>query len=423
MRKVERSEMENTKNVKSKAKDTGMMGSMDRRFVLIVAAIGVLVVALVAIIKIQGSKVPEVVPYDYDLAEYVTVPEYKDLPYYVTQAAITDEELDTEIENKLKSDSVTENIEEGVVEDGDTVNIAFEGRIDGETFDGGSSDSYDITIGTTQMIDGFIEGLIGKNIGETVTLDLQFPDDYHATELAGKPVVFDVTLNYKKTTTVPELKDAYVKEHTDYETVDEYREGLRAELTESRQKSLDSSMNTEMWNYVVENAEVLQYPDAELAEAMVAADQMESTYRQQAASYGIEWADYLSMFMGTDEEGFNAMKEEYAQNIVKNEMVLYSIARAEKLELTEKEYKERIAEILESSDLTEESFQEYYGQTIREYADANDWKTSFLMEKVYDRIRELGKEVTKDEYDAVIAERKANGTDAEGVTVGEGSGN
>ena len=352
MRKVERSEMENTKNVKSKAKDTGMMGSMDRRFVLIVAAIGVLVVALVAIIKIQGSKVPEVVPYDYDLAEYVTVPEYKDLPYYVTQAAITDEELDTEIENKLKSDSVTENIEEGVVEDGDTVNIAFEGRIDGETFDGGSSDSYDITIGTTQMIDGFIEGLIGKNIGETVTLDLQFPDDYHATELAGKPVVFDVTLNYKKTTTVPELTDAYVKEHTDYETVDEYREGLRAELTESRQKSLDSSMNTEMWNYVVENAEVLQYPDAELAEAMVAADQMESTYRQQAASYGIEWADYLSMFMGTDEEGFNAMKEEYAQNIVKNEMVLYSIARAEKLEHTEKEYKERIAEILESSDLT-----------------------------------------------------------------------
>jgi len=419
---MEKTTKENSRKGNAKAKDAGMMGSMDRRFVLIVAAIGVLIVALVAIIRVQANKVPEVVPYDYDLAEYITLPEYKELPYYVTQAELTDEELETEIQNQLKSNSVTTNVEEGVVEEGDTVNIAFEGRIDGETFEGGSSDSYDVTIGTTSMIDGFIDGLIGKNIGETVTLDLQFPDDYQSAEVAGKPVVFDVTLNYKKVTTVPELTDEYVKENTDYETVEEYREGLRAELTESRQQSIDQSMNTEMWNYVVENAEVIKYPETELANAMVTADEMEASYRQQAQSYGIEWADYLSMFLGTDEEGFQAMKEEYAQNIVKNEMVLYSIARAEKLELSEKEYKQKIDEILESSELTEETFQQYYGQTIREYADANGWKTSFLMDKVYEKIRELGKEVTKEEYDAIIAERQAAGTDAEGVTIVEGEG-
>lgn len=419
---MEKTTKENSRKGNAKAKDAGVMGSMDRRFVLIVAAIGVLIVALVAIIRVQANKVPEVVPYDYDLAEYITLPEYKELPYYVAQAELTDEELETEIQNQLKSNSVTTNVEEGVVEDGDTVNISFEGRIDGETFEGGSSDSYDVTIGTTSMIDGFIEGLIGKNIGETVTLDLQFPEDYHSEEVAGKPVVFDVTLNYKKVTTVPELTDEYVKENTDYETVEEYREGLRAELIESRQQSIDQSMNTEMWNYVVENAEVLKYPEAELAEAMVTADEMEATYQQQAQSYGIEWADYLSMFMGTDEEGFQKMKEEYAQNIVKNEMTMYSIARAEKLELSEKEYKQRIAEILESSELTEETFEQYYGQTIREYADANGWKKSFLMDKVYEKIRELGKEVTKEEYDAIIAERQAAGTDAEGVTIVEGEG-
>ena len=412
--------MEKTKNEKSKAKDTGMMGSMDRKFVLIVAAIGVLIVALVAIIRVQSSKVPEVIPYDYDLSEYIKVADYKELPYYVALAEVTDEDLETEIQNTLKSASVTENVEEGVVEDGDVVNISFEGRIDGETFEGGSSDSYDVTIGTTSMIDGFIEGLIGQPIGSTVTLDLQFPEDYQSAEVAGKPVVFDVTLNYKKVTTVPELTDDFVKENTDYETVEEFREGLRAELTESRQKSIDSSMNQEMWDYVVANSEVLQYPGPELANALAQADTMEEQYKQQAASYGIEWADYLSMFMGTDEEGFGEMKQEYAESIVKNEMVLYAIARAEDLELSEKEYKQKIKELLESSDLTEEQFEEYYGQSIRDYADANNWKTSFLMDKVYEKIRALGKEVTKEEYDAVIAERQAEGTDAEGVTVVEG---
>ncbi|MBR2559707.1 MAG: trigger factor [Clostridia bacterium] len=418
---MEKTEKEKNRKGNAKAKDTGMMGSMDRRFVLIVAAIGVLIVALVAIVKIQKSKPPVVIPYDYDLSEYVTVADYKELPYYVTLAEVTAEELEEEVQNTLKAHTVTENVEEGVVEDGDEINIAFEGKIDGETFEGGSSDSYDVTIGTTQMIDGFIEGLIGKNVGETVTLDLQFPEDYHAAEVAGKPVVFDVTINYKKVTTVPELTEEFVKENTDYDSIEAFREGLQKELTEARQKTLDSSMNQQMWNFVVEHSEVLQYPEAEMATARQAADEMESQYRSQAAQYGMEFEDFLEMFMGTTLDDFIKQKEDYAQNIVKNEMVLYAIARAENVELKEKEYKQKIAEILESSDLDEETFEQYYGMTIREYADQNGWKTSFLMDKVYDKIRSLGKEVTKEEYDELMAEHEHEHEEAEAETEAESS--
>ncbi|MBR3054040.1 MAG: trigger factor [Firmicutes bacterium] len=418
---MEKTEKEKNRKGNAKAKDTGMMGSMDRRFVLIVAAIGVLIVALVAIVKIQKSKPPVVIPYDYDLSEYVTVADYKELPYYVTLAEVTAEELEEEVQNTLKAHTVTENVEEGVVEDGDEINIAFEGKIDGETFEGGSSDSYDVTIGTTQMIDGFIEGLIGKNVGETVTLDLQFPEDYHAAEVAGKPVVFDVTINYKKVTTVPELTEEFVKENTDYDSIEAFREGLQKELTEARQKTLDSSMNQQMWNFVVEHSEVLQYPEAEMATARQTADEMESQYRSQAAQYGMEFEDFLEMFMGTTLDDFIKQKEDYAQNIVKNEMVLYAIARAENVELKEKEYKQKIAEILESSDLDEETFEQYYGMTIREYADQNGWKTSFLMDKVYDKIRSLGKEVTKEEYDELMAEHEHEHEEAEAETEAESS--
>ena len=418
---MEKTEKEKNRKGNAKAKDTGMMGSMDRRFVLIVAAIGVLIVALVAIVKIQKSKPPVVIPYDYDLSEYVTVADYKELPYYVTLAEVTAEELEEEVQNTLKAHTVTENVEEGVVEDGDEINIAFEGKIDGETFEGGSSDSYDVTIGTTQMIDGFIEGLIGKNVGETVTLDLQFPEDYHAAEVAGKPVVFDVTINYKKVTTVPELTEEFVKENTDYDSIEAFREGLQKELTEARQKTLDSSMNQQMWNFVVEHSEVLQYPEAEMATARQTADEMESQYRSQAAQYGMEFEDFLEMFMGTTLDDFIKQKEDYAQNIVKNEMVLYAIARAENVELKEKEYKQKIAEILESSDLDEETFEQYYGMTIREYADQNGWKTSFLMDKVYDKIRALGKEVTKEEYDELMAEHEHEHEEAEAETEAESS--
>lgn len=151
------------------------------------------------------------------------------------------------------------------------------------------------------MIDGFVEGLIGKNIGDTVTLDLQFPDDYSNTEVAGKPVTFEVTINSKKVTTTPELAD-YIKDETDYDNEEDFRESVKSDLLDQKQKQIDDQMKSELWDYVLSQSEVIKYPGKELSAAQSDAESLEDQYQQQAQSYGLSWDDFLSTMFQTDAE-------------------------------------------------------------------------------------------------------------------------
>lgn len=367
--------------------------------------VGIWVIAMmVAFLTGCSQKEPEVVPYDYDLSEYVQVANYKDLPYMVQTAEVTDEDVENEINSRLQYASTVTNSTEGVVEDGDTINIAFAGRIDGELFEGGSSESYDLTVGTTSMIDGFVEGLIGKNIGETVTLDLQFPEKYHNADVAGKPVQFDVTINSKRIITVPEFNDEFVQATSEFSTTDEYRANLKELLTKQAQDNLDANVKDSLWEVILQGSEAVQYPESEMADAIKAADDMEAEYQAQATLYGWEWADYLSLLMGTDEEGFAELKDEYAKNRVLSQMVMYKMARDENIEITQAEFEQKAKEILQGSSFTEESFQASYGMTIVEYAEQNGWRDSFLLEKLLDKVIEYGHEVPEEEFDAYVNE-------------------
>ena len=351
-----------------------------------------------------GEKVKEEIPYDYDLAEYVNIADYHDMPYMKNVAEVTDEDVENEINARLQYASVVENSTTGIVEDGDTINIAFAGKIDGELFDGGSSESYDLTVGSTSMIDGFVEGLVGKNIGETVTLDLKFPEEYHNADVAGKPVVFEVTINSKKTITVPEFNDEFVKANSNFETTGEYKANLKDVLLKQKQESMDAAVKDALWEIIVTGSEVIKYPEPEMAQANSAADQMEAEYKSQATLYGLDWPSFLSLFLRTDEEGFAEMKSEYAKNVVLSDMVLHKMARDESVAITQSEFESRAKEILESSSFTEESFKSSYGMTIVEYAEANGWRNSFLLEKVMDKVVEYGHEVSEDEFDAYVSE-------------------
>ena len=193
----------------------------------------------------------------------------------------------------LQSNSVTETLTDGVVEEGDTINIAFVGRIDGEEFAGGTSESFDLTVGETSMIEGFVEGLMGKKMGETVSLDLKFPEDYGAEELNGKPVVFDVTINGKKITTVPELTEEFVKEKTQYETIENLRKEIEKFLLTDKENALDSTIKGAMWSKVQENSQVLKYPEAEYQAYQEQADAMDEEYKAMAEIYEMEWEDSL----------------------------------------------------------------------------------------------------------------------------------
>ena len=385
--------------------------TMNKRIALILIVVMALAAALIGCGSGKGTS-PSTNP-----TEYITEVNYTGLPYHIEESEVTEEEVDSQINMIVEYASETETITEGVVEDGDTINVAFEGKINGETFEGGTSESYDITVGTTQMIDGFVEGLVGKNVGETVTLDLKFPEDYGVEDLNGKDVTFDVTINSKKITTTPELNDEFAKEYYDVETVEELREKIRGDILRDKEEAAKNSLKNDLWGVILKNTEVSEYPEEELAKAMETMELQKEDYKSQAEMYGMEWTEFLETMMGTDEAGFDEMMDKYAKEDVKSILIRDFIAEKEGITLTDKEFKDRLAEILENNNLTEETFKSYYSQTIEEYAEENGWRDSFLLSKVLDKVVELGKEVTHEEYETYIEEQLYSDTEIDGESV------
>lgn len=368
---------------------------------VVVAIVAVIAIILVFVNNKQSKE------YNYDLSKYVKVGNYKGLEYASQKASVTDEEVDAEIQRRLQKAAKTENSKTGKVENGDTINISFVGKIDGKEFEGGSSESTDITVGTTQMIDGFVEGLIGKNVGESVTLNLKFPDDYGKTDLQGKAVEFKVTINSKKKISVPKLNTEFVKKNSKYKTVKEYKEGVKKELLNQKQKSIDSTVKQELWSRIIDKSKAKKYPEKELNEAMSQANKLEESYKAQAQNYGMEWETYLKTVMRTDKKGFEKLKQEYAKNIVFNRMVMYSIARSENISLSNREYKKEILKILEDNGYDEESFKKAFGKDIETYADEQNWRQKILFDKVLDKVMKDGKKVSQKEYQKIVAEEQA----------------
>ena len=368
---------------------------------VVVAIVAVIAIILVFVNNKQSKE------YNYDLSKYVKVGNYKGLEYASQKASVTDEEVDVEIQRRLQKAAKTENSKTGKVENGDTINISFVGKIDGKEFEGGSSESTDITVGTTQMIDGFVEGLIGKNVGESVTLNLKFPDDYGKTDLQGKAVEFKVTINSKKKISVPKLNTEFVKKNSKFTTVKEYKEGVKKELLNQKQKSIDSTVKQELWSRIIDKSKAKKYPEKELNEAMSQANKLEESYKTQAQNYGMEWETYLKTVMRTDKKGFEKLKQEYAKNIVFNRMVMYSIARSENISLSNREYKKEILKILEDNGYDEESFKKAFGKDIETYADEQNWRQKILFDKVLDKVMKDGKKVSQKEYQKIVAEEQA----------------
>lgn len=328
-------------------------------------------------------------PYSgYDFSEYVKVGEYKGLEYKKLKVSVSEKEIKDEIQNRLKEEAESVNVESGVVADGDTIDVAFEGKIDGKTFDGGSSESSKITIGTTQMIDGFVEGLVGKKVGETVTLDLRFPDDYGVEELKGKPVVFTVTINSKIEEKLPKYNLEFVKKQGDYMTLAEYEAAIEKELEEAKLIEKEKDVKSVLWGQIVEASELIQYPSEK---DDVIASMMDS-FKNAAEKAGQSWEVYLSG-MGYTEDVLTTQITSYAETKVFQELLIYAIAEKEGLEVSDEEYETYMKNVLTQSGYDETTFEQYYGTTIEEYCEQEGLRSAMLLDKVMMKVMEYAKEV------------------------------
>ena len=298
-----------------------------------------------------------------NIDEYVVLGQYMNLEVVRQDDTVTDEDIEAAIQYACEQNAAPEKITEGTVADGDTVGIHYVGTLDGVAFEGGTGD-YDLTIGSNTFIDGFESGLIGVKVGETVDLNLTFPENYGSADLAGKAVVFTVTVNYLcGEEVIPEFDDELAVV-LGYKDEAEMREDMLKSLQEAKTASVDDAFTTEVWKQAVGNAEILKV-NQEIYDYYY--DSVMMQYESTVQMYGMTLEDYLQL-SGSSMEEFNEMIDNYATQCMEQELVLRAIVKAENLTVSEEEY--------------QEALDEFYSQYASSFADAAELEAYYGKERL-----------------------------------------
>lgn len=304
--------------------------------------------------------------------DYVKLGEYKGIELTMAGPEVTDEQMDSYIDYMLCI-----NPDRAVIE-GDTVNIDYAGTMDGVAFDGGTASGQDLLIGSGQFVPGFEDGLIGARIGETVELNLTFPENYYEG-MAGKDVVFTVTVNSITAAEPQELTDAYVQRlDIGLDTVDEYRQYVYDLLYEDAVASHEMEIEDAAVAAAFEQCEFTGEPPQAMVERHV--EMLTSNLTSQAAAYGLTLAQMMQMSYGMDEETYLEEFQNQAVEYAKQQIMIKAIADAEGLQVTEEEFRKEMETLAESG----------YGTAdeLMDAVDAESYKEYMLGMKVLELLRE-----------------------------------
>lgn len=293
----------------------------------------------------------------------VVLGEYKGLEIKAVSGEVTDEDIDAEIKKVAESNARMVNVEDRTAEMGDTLDIDFKGLLDGEPFDGGTAEGHSLTLGSGQFIPGFEEQLVGAGTGDEVNVNVTFPEDYHAEELKGKAVVFEVKVNGIKTRELPEINDEFASDVSEFETLDEYKADLKAKLSEKKAADAKQAMENEVIEKAAANAEI------DVPECMVERkiDSMLERYKNMVAQQiGIPFEQYIAM-CGLTIEGMRADMRENAEKNVKESLVLEAIAKAEDIKAADEQIDAKVAELAEQYKMSADELKERMTDSDRAY--------------------------------------------------------
>ena len=258
---------------------------------------------------------------EYDINECVELGEYLGLSLDPIEVTVTDVDVEMTIENTVKSRNLYDELTEGTVENGDIANIDYEGKIDGVAFDGGTAQGYDLEIGSGTFIPGFEEGLVGAQVGQTIDLDVTFPEEYGNTDYAGKAAVFTVTVNGIKR--MPAMDDELAKKLSDgeFETMDEYKESVRKEIAGQMRDE-----ESELVEKIVAGCERIEIPsdllDFYVEDNLKYAEQMYSYY-------GISLEDAVTGYYGMSMEDYTQQVRQSVQESLEKQMVVEAVIEKE----------------------------------------------------------------------------------------------
>ena len=315
----------------------------------------------------------------------VKLGEYKGLEYYRTDINVSDEEVDAELNRTREMNSRRVPVEDRPAQNGDIVNIDFEGFVDGEAFEGGKAEGHSLTLGSGTFIPGFEEQIEGKNVGDEFDVNVTFPEDYQAENLKGKAAVFKCKLNDIKVKELPELDDEFASEVSEFDTLEEYKADIRKNMEEARKEEAKHEAENQLVEKAVENAEmVIPGPMVDMEASQVA-----QNFQMRMESQGINMEQYFQ-FTGMTPEKFMEDAKVSAEKNIKSRLVLEAVAVAENLEVSEEDLDKEIHKMAESYQMEYDSLNKMISDAERE-----SMKKDVLISKAADFLFENGKAVER----------------------------
>ena len=298
--------------------------------------------------------------YTFEVSLYpeVTLGQYKGLEAEKAPAEVTDELINEEIDTVRRRNSRKVSVEDRAAQMGDTANIDFDGYLNGERFDGGKAEGYDLELGSNSFVPGFEEQIVGMTVGEEKDLDITFPENY-VEDLAGKAVVFKVKLNSLTYSELPELDDEFVKDVSEFDTLDEYKADISKKIEKRLNDQADTQFRSEILRQACENMTV-EIP------AVMIEEKIEETIRNYAANFGMTDRNMdlaqLKAMMGLNDEIINGSIRPGAESQVKSDLLIEAIVKAEDIQVDEETYNEYINKVAESIGVGTEEVLSYFGE-------------------------------------------------------------
>ena len=286
----------------------------------------------------------------------VTLGEYKGVEVPKSETEVTDEDIDAEIKKEQEKNSRTVTVEDRGAENGDITTIDFEGFVDGVAFEGGKGTDYPLTLGSGSFIPGFEDQLVGAKAGDHVEVNVTFPEEYQAAELAGKAAVFQCDVKKVETKELPELDDDFAQDVSEFDTLAEYREDVKKNLTEKKEKEARAAKENAAVDKAIENAE-MEIPDAMLNTQV---RQMMNDFASRMQSQGLTMEQYFQ-FTGMTAEKMQEEMKPQALKRIQTRLVLEKIAETENIEVSEDEVNEEISKMAEMYKMEAHKLKELLG--------------------------------------------------------------
>ena len=291
----------------------------------------------------------------------VILGEYKGIEVEKADASVTAEDVEAELKKVQEQNARLLNVEDRPVADGDKTVIDFEGFVDGKPFDGGKAEDYDLTIGSHSFIDTFEEQLIGRNIGEECEVNVTFPEEYHAPELAGKPATFKVTVKEIKVKELPALDDEFAGEVSEFETMDEYKKDIEAKILERKQKEAATENENRVVDKVAANAS-LEIPD-KMVESQI--DNMVQDTARRMQGQGLSMDMYMK-YTGMTMDSMRDQMRPQALKRIQTRLVLEEVVKAENIQVPDERLDEEISKMAAAYQMESDKLKEYMSDRDKE---------------------------------------------------------